>query len=427
MKLDLFALLQSEIRPALGCTEPAAVALACAVAASHLDGPPLRVNVETDPNVFKNGMGVFIPGTNKTGLPLASALGALAGKPELELEVLSGCEPFLAKAQAMVRDHQVTVTPTRPRGNISILAHVTNANGEAAALIEGSHTRLARVTVNNKVIHEEIEQATAAKDNCVSYLLDYSIRELVTACENLAPEAYRFLLDCALSNQAVARAGIEQQLGLGLGYRYQTLMDSGQLNKDLANLALTATAGAADARMSGYDAPVYSTNGSGNQGITASLPVLVAGQKLNKTEQEIGIGLAISQIVTLYVKQRIGKLSALCACAVAAAIGASCGIVYLMDAPYEALEETIKLMVANLTGMICDGAKVSCSLKLATAASTAVQTALLAKLGMVAPIGDGIISTTVEDTLRNLGSVSNPGMVETDNIILDVMRQETNC
>lgn len=426
MKLDLFAVLQNEIRPALGCTEPAAVALACAVAASHLDGPPLQVNVETDPNIFKNGMGVFIPGTNRTGLLLASALGALAGKPELELEVLSGCEPFLEKAQAMVRDQQVIVTPTRPRGSISILAHVTNANGDATALIEGSHTRLARVTVNNKVIHEEIAQATTSKGNCVSCLLDYSIRELITACENLPAEAYRFLLDCSLSNQDVAKAGIERKLGLGLGYRYQALMDSGQLNKDLANLALTATAGAADARMSGYDAPVYSTNGSGNQGITASLPVLVVGQELHKSEQEIAIGLAISQIVTLYVKQRIGKLSALCACAVAAAIGASCGIAYLMDAPYQALEETIKLMVANLTGMICDGAKVSCSLKLATAASTAVQTALLAKLGMVAPIGDGIISTTVEDTLRNLGSVSNPGMVETDNIILDVMRQETN-
>lgn len=426
MKLDLFALLQAEIRPALGCTEPAAVALACAVAASRLDGPPFRVDVATDPNVFKNGMGVFIPGTSKTGLPLAAALGALAKKPELELEVLSGCDIYLAKAQAMMRANQVTVTPTRPRGNLSILAHVFSANGEATALIEGSHTHLARVTVNNEVVHEEKAQVTTTKGVCASRLLDYSVKELIIACENLPAEAYRFLLDCALSNQAVASAGIEQQLGLGLGYRYQTLMDSGQLNRDLPNLAQTATAGAADARMSGYDAPVYSTNGSGNQGITASLPVLVVGQELGKSEQEIAIGLAISQVVTLYVKQRIGKLSALCACAVAAAIGASCGIVYLMDAPYQAIEETIKLMVANLTGMICDGAKVSRSLKLATAASTAVQTALLAKLGMVAPIGNGIIATTVEDTLRNLGSVSNPGMVETDNIILDVMRQETN-
>lgn len=425
MKLDLFALLQKEIRPALGCTEPAAVALACAAAASRLGEPPVRVDVETDPNVFKNGMGVFIPGTRKTGLLLASALGALAGKPELELEVLSGCDCYLEKAEAMINQQRVTVTPTRPRGSISVLARVTGTNNEVTALIEGSHTHLAQVTVNGKVVLEDLPVAALTQENCVSSLLDYSIQELVTACKTLPAEAYQFLLNSALQNQRVAEAGIEENLGLGLGSRYGRLMDANKMGKDLANLAVTATAGAADARMSGYDAPVFSTNGSGNQGITASLPVLVVGQELQKEEREIAIGLAISQVITLYVKQHIGKLSALCACAVAAAIGASCGVAYLIDAPYQALEETIKLMVANLTGMICDGAKVSCSLKLATAARTAVHTAELAKLGMVAPVGDGIIAASVEDTIRNLGTVSNPGMLETDNIILDVMRKVT--
>lgn len=422
MTLDLFALLREEIRPALGCTEPAAVALACATAASYLEGAPQKVEVETDPNVFKNGMGVFIPGTKKAGLHLASALGALAGKPELELEVLSGCARYLSAAEAMVQNQQVTVTPSRPRGNISILARVTNKNGQATALIEGSHTHLARVTVNDQVVYEDIPHETGNKEDNISALLDYSIRELVAACKTLPDDAYDFLLACARSNQKVARAGIEQKLGLGLGHRYQQLITKDEASKDLGTLALIATAGAADARMSGYDAPVYSTNGSGNQGITASLPVLTVGEELGKSDKEIAIALAISQIVTLYVKQHIGKLSALCACAVAAAIGASCGIVYLIDVPYQTLEETIKLMVANLTGMICDGAKVSCSLKLATAANTAVQTALLAKEGLTTPTGDGIIATTVEDTIRNLGSVSNPGMVETDNIILDVMQ-----
>lgn len=426
MKLDLFALLQNEIRPALGCTEPAAVALACAVAASYLDGPLLRVEVQTDPNVFKNGMGVFIPGTKQTGLCLASALGALARKPELELEVLSGCKQHLAQAQKMVLNQQVSVVPARPRGSLSILAHVTSKEGQATALIEGSHTHLAKVTVNDDVVFESEIQPRMANKQSAADLLDYSIQELVTACQELPEEAYKFLVECALSNQAVAKAGISQRLGLGLGWRYQELMDSGQLCRDLASIAQTATSGAADARMSGYDAPVYSTNGSGNQGITASLPVLVVGQELHRTDQAIGIGLAISQVVTIYVKQRIGKLSALCACAVAASIGATCGIAFLMDAPYAALEEAVKLMVANLTGMICDGAKLSCSLKLATAAGTAVQTALLAKLGMVAPVGDGIIADTVEETLRNLGAVSNPGMVETDNVILNVMMKATD-
>lgn len=420
MKLDLYSLLKEEIRPALGCTEPAAVALACATAASYIEGPVQEVEVQTDPNVFKNGMGVFIPGTQHTGLHLAAALGALSARPELELEVLSDCEKYLEQAQSMIDSQQVSVTPTQPRGPLSILARVIGHNGAATALIQGSHTYLARVTANGQVVVENTPANEQAND-LASHLLDYSINELVTACQQLPDAAYEFLLQCSRSNAAVAKAGIEERLGLGLGSRYQQLLDSQQLNKDLANLAMMTTAGAADARMAGYDAPVYSTNGSGNQGITASLPVLVVGEELQKSDREIGIALAISQTIAIYVKQHIGKLSALCACAVAAAVGASCGIAFLLDAPYPALEEAIKLMVANLTGMICDGAKVSCSLKLATAASSAVQAAMLAKLGLVTPVGDGIIAATVEETIRNLGTVSNPGMVETDDVILDVM------
>ena len=210
---------------------------------------------------------------------------------------------------------------------------------------------------------------------------------------------------------------------ISLGWHYQKLMESGLLGSDLANLAMTATAAAADARMSGWDKPVFSTNGSGNQGITASLPVLTVGETLGCSDQQIAKALVVSQVVTIYVKQHIGKLSALCACAVAAAVGAACGVVQLLDAPYETMAAAINIMVANLTGMICDGAKVSCSIKLATAASTAVQAALLAHAGLVVPAADGIIGNTAEETIKNLGSVSNPGMVETDRVILDVMTQ----
>lgn len=429
MKLDLFALLKNEIRPALGCTEPAAVALACAAAASYLEGTPQRIDVHTDPNIFKNGMGVFIPGTKHTGLFIASALGALAGKPELELEVLSGCEHYLQQAQDMILNNQVTVIPDRPRGTISVLATVSDGEDTVTALIEGSHTHLARVIVNDKLVHEDIIEAEEkiATIHCPEQLLNYSIKDLITACGELPDEAYSFLMKCALSNQEVSRIGISQKLGLGLGWRYQQLISTGEMTRDLANLALTATAGASDARMSGYNAPVYCTNSSGNQGIGASLPVLVVGQELCKSEREIGIALAISQIITIYVKMHIGNLSALCAGAIASATGASCGIAFLLDAPYKAIEETISIMAANLTGIICDGAKLACSLKLATAASTAVQTAQLAKLGMVAPIGDGIVAETAEATLRNLGTVCNPGMVETDSTILAVMRKQAGC
>lgn len=428
MNLDLYSLLQDEIRPALGCTEPAAVALACALAAHHLPGPVQRVTVQTDPNVYKNGMGVYIPGTGKTGLLWASALGALSAKPELELQVLAGCDQYMEQAAQLIADGQVSVSPGQPKGRLSICARVDNADGHAVAEILGSHSHVHRLTVNGEVIWQEAESdAGSVKLASAADLVNYPLQELVQACLQLSPAAYSFLLECARANQRVSQAGLERKLGLGLGWHYHQLMQEGQLGQDLANLAMTATAAAADARMSGWDEPVFSTNGSGNQGITASVPVLTAGEALGRSEQEIAEALAISQIVTIYVKQHIGKLSALCACAVAAAIGATCGVVHLLHAPFETMTEAVKIMVANLTGMICDGAKVSCSIKLATAASTAVQAALLARAGLAAPLADGIIADTVEETIRNLGTVSNPGMVETDRVILDVMMQGNKC
>lgn len=425
MILDLYALLKEELKPALGCTEPAAVALACAVAARNLhDQPVSKVTVVTDPNVYKNGMGVYIPGTGQTGLLMAAALGALSGQPDLELQVLNGCSTHVQQARELIDAGKVCVEHGEALGYMYINARVDSAEGYAEATIQGSHTHLTKVTVNGETLWqaEVTETPVAAKTSSLaSQLPQYKLSELIAGCKQLPQPAYEFILASARTNQRVAMAGRAQKLGMGLGWHYDKLMQNGRLGNDLANLAMVNTAAAADARMSGWDEPVISTNGSGNQGITASLPVLTVGEAMHQTELEIGIALAISQIVTIYVKQHIGKLSALCACAVAAAVGASCGVSYLLGSSEEAMEQSVKLMVANLTGMICDGAKVSCAIKLATAASTAVQAALLANAGLIAPPTDGIIADTVEETIRNLGKVSNPGMVETDRVILDVM------
>jgi L-cysteine desulfidase len=427
MDIDLYTMLQQEIRPALGCTEPAAVALACALAAHRLDGEVTRVTVGTDPNVYKNGMGVYLPGTGETGLLFAAALGALAGRPELELQVLVDCASKLEQARQLIEAGKVEVTPSQAAGTLSIVARVETSAGYAIAQISGSHTNLTRLVVNGETIHEQEECGRDAEPGpLAASLRDYPLWELIAECHNLVAEAYSHVLAAAKGNQEVAKSGLAEELGLGLGYHYQELINRRLMGNDLANQAMAATAAAADARMSGVDKPVWSTNGSGNQGITASLPVLTVGQALGKSDQELAVALTISQVVTVYVKQHIGKLSALCACALAAAIGASCGVVYLLGGDYGAMEEAIKVMVANLTGMICDGAKISCSLKLATAANTAVLAALLATNGLATTVADGIIGNTAEETIRNLGTVSNPGMVETDRVILDVMLHKQN-
>lgn len=421
--LDLYKLLKNEIQPALGCTEPAAVALACAIAASHIDDAPQKIEVHTDPNIFKNGMGVYIPGTEQTGLYYAASLGALSARPELELEVLKGCEGNLNQAENLINEGRVAVSPDRPIGRLSILAHVSNAAGRSATvLIEEAHTNVVKIEVDGKVIHENKNDAldeTQGSDPAL--LLNYSIKELIDRCQRLPEEAYQFLLATAENNFEVGQVGLEKQLGLKAGWHYQQLILSGQMADDMSNRILVATTAAADARMSGYEKTVYSVNGSGNQGITASVPVLVAGRYLNLPQKQIAIALAISQTLTIYAKQRIGKLSALCACTVAAGLGAGAGIAYLLGATEQKIEETIKLMVANISGVICDGAKTGCSLKIATAVRAAAQAAQLAKQGLEARDNDGIIAPTLEATLYNLGLISIPGMIETDETILKIM------
>lgn len=417
---NIVELLKKEVRPALGCTEPAAVALACAYAAHGLEGEIEEVRVFVDPNVYKNGMGVFVPGADAVGLPIAAALGALIADPVLELQVLSAVKPGMKeRALKLILEGRVTVEPVGEFGQLRIAATVRTGECEGMAEISGTHTHLSALFRDGKQTFTAPVQETSL--GVLSWLKHYSVKDIVDAVQGKGKEL-TFLIELAYQNKVVAQAGLSQSMGVGLGWNLRRLMEEGKLGTDGPNRIMCHVAAAADARMSGYFEPVISTNGSGNQGITASLPVLLAYEDMQNVSQErLAEALAISHLITIYVKQHIGKLSAICACAMAAAIGASCGISYLWGQSEEELENCIGLMAANLTGMICDGAKVSCSFKLATAALTAVQSTMLAGVGVCAPANDGILSFSAEETILNLGQVSNPGMRETDRVILNLM------
>ncbi|MDP3486483.1 MAG: L-serine ammonia-lyase, iron-sulfur-dependent, subunit alpha [Bacillota bacterium] len=417
---NIINLLQREVRPALGCTEPAAVALACAYAAYGVEGEIDEVRVFVDPNVYKNGMGVFVPGADAVGLPIAAALGALIADPVLELQVLGAVKPGMReRACRLISEGRVTVEPVGEFGQLRIAATVRSGGCESTAEISGTHTHLSALFRNGKQTFTAPVQETSL--GVLSWLKDYTVKDIVRAVQGRGKEL-TFLVALAQQNMKVAQAGLSEPMGVGLGWNLRRLMEEGKLGTDGPNRIMSYVAAAADARMSGYSEPVISTNGSGNQGITASLPVLLAYEDMQDiSEDRLTEALAISHLITIYVKQYIGKLSASCACAMAAAIGASCGISYLWGQSDEQLENCIGLMAANLTGMICDGAKVSCSFKLATAALTAVQSAMLAGVGVSAPAYDGILSFSAEQTIFNLGEVSNPGMRETDRVILNLM------
>ena len=248
-----------------------------------------------------------------------------------------------------------------------------------------------------------------------------TIKELVENIEKLNFEDIKFLLDGISMNEEIAKVGLEGKVGIGVGYGMKKSMEEGLLGDDLMNQAMMITAAASDARMAGVKMPVMSSNGSGNHGLTAILPIVAYNKKFPKTEEELAKALAISHLVTAYVKNFTGRLSAVCGCGVAASTGATAAISWLMSKDINQIEGAIENMVANLSGMICDGAKAGCALKLASAASAAVQSAIIAKQGCYVPPMNGIVGSRVEQSIKNLGKVSDKGMSTTDKVIINVM------
>lgn len=420
---EILALITSGVMPALGCTEPGAVALAVAHARQALGEKPVeRIVVSVDPNVYKNGLAVGIPGTGQVGLPIAAALGAMIADPGKQLTLLSSyTAAMLEQAQQLMEANCISIVLNDSQG-LHIEARVASGADEACAVIAGTHTHLVSLRLNEQ---ELIAGAAATgRSGQVFSEADSSIAELIQTIEAMPDEKLMFLAECISMNKQAAAAGLRGRLGMAVGAHLQDLVDEQILSDDLIGYAKILTAAGADARMSGENIPVMSVAGSGNHGLTAILPVVAVAERLHIPQERVVRALAISAITTLYIKNYTGGLSALCGCAVAAATGASAAIVWMLGGSMEQIHGAIKNMIANLTGMICDGGKVGCALKLATAAGVCVETAMLTLRNVVVPNSNGIIFSSADETIRNLGKVSNPGMLFTDKIILDIMLQK---
>lgn len=416
--------IRAGIKPALGCTEPGAVALAAAYAGKELaDGPVTRIEITVDPNVYKNGVAVGVPGTGRVGLEIAAALGALIQDPLLELSVLKNITPeLLMRAEKLLASGNVKVS-LKDRQGLYIEVSVFSRDHYARAILEGGHTRLTHLSCNGKSLLQCGNEAVVSSEIQPDW--DHAtLAGLIEAAVSLPADELLFFEECIIMNAAAARSGMEKRLGMAIGATFQELIRDKVLTDDLINSAKIQTAAAADARMSGENIPVMSVAGSGNHGLTAILPVVSAAERLNMPRENLYRALAVSAITTLYIKRFTGNLSALCGCAVAAATGACAGIVWMMGGSHAQIAAAVKNMIANLTGMICDGGKVGCALKLSAATGVAVETALLSMKNVLVPETNGIIFASVDDTIRNLGRVSNPGMLETDKVIIEIMREK---
>ena len=438
---EIIQLIHKEVKPALGCTEPIAVALAVAKAVeiisdncSHCGDCPLwrqtadfRIQVAVSGNILKNGMGVGIPGTGMVGLPIAAALGAVCGDSEHGLEVLQGVSAqAVSRAKELVAARKVTISVAQTEHLLYVKATVSVGHGieasaevhpQAYAVIEDDHDKIVETSFADRILMSS-ESGAAAKDRST---LDYklTVREIFDFACTADYQDIAFILEDKTLNLALAREGLSGDYGLRVGkaIRENQLEVFGD---DFMSYAMGLTAAASDARMAGCTLPAMSNSGSGNQGITVSMPVIAYALKYGIGDELLSRALILSNLVAIHIKGYLGKLSALCGCVVAST-GSACGIVYLQGGTYEQICAAIKNMIGNITGMVCDGAKVGCAMKVASGVSSAIQSAVLALRGTCIPSTDGIIEDDIEKTIRNLSAIGSVGMQATDRMILDIM------
>ena len=418
----LIDILKAEVKPALGCTEPVAVALACAKAKELLGEEILKNTIFVSPNVYKNGMCVGIPGTDRLGLKISAALGFVGGHSENGLTILETLTTEEVKmAEKYMDENPISISPADTKEKVYIEVNLQGATKTSKVAIRTKHDNFVYLEENGTVLLNEepkvenTSTTTIIEENIMDTI---TIKELVENIEALQLKDIEFLLEGISMNEEIAKFGLQQKTGIGVGYGIKKSIEDGLLGDDLMNHAMMITAAASDARMAGVKMPVMSSNGSGNHGITAILPIVAYNKKFPQTDEKLAKALAISHLVTAYVKNYTGRLSAVCGCGVAASTGATAGISWLMSGEVRQIEGAIENMIANLSGMICDGAKAGCALKLASAASAAVQSAIIAKQECFVPPMNGIVGSKVEQSIQNLGKVSDKGMSVTDEVII---------
>jgi L-cysteine desulfidase len=433
MKFTVKDILEMEVTLALGCTEPVAIALGAAAAATLLPKKEFdSIEIWIDPNIYKNGLAVIIPGTGGLqGLDTSAALGAYGGNPDRDLEVLESLdETTIAKAQKLLKEQKVTVN-LREETGLHVRTKIISGENVAESLIVDLHNNIVSLKLNGQEADDSPLLANARGKNgshtladLETWLRELTLVQILELTGDLDEDDLDFLEVGVNHNLALAEYGLQHGSGLGIGKAIDRLIKQKLVVKDMTSSARRLTSAAADARMGGAKLPAMSSAGSGNHGLTAILPIWAIKDFIDHDRETLLRAIGLSHIVTAYVKAHTGRLSAVCGCSVAAGAGATAGITYLVGGDVHHMEGAIKNILEDLAGVICDGAKAGCAIKLNTAAGAAVQAALFSLQGVNVKDTDGIIGDSTRKTIQNMGVLSQDGMVETDKTILKIMLEK---
>ncbi|ANG94277.1 serine dehydratase subunit alpha family protein [Enterobacteriaceae bacterium 155047] len=413
---------QEEVKPALGCTEPISLALACAMAAARLSGDVTHIEAWVSPNLMKNGLGVTVPGTGMVGLPIAAALGAIGGNAQAGLEVLKAAsDDAIVRAKALLNAGKVQVNLQDPCEDILYSrACVYAGKASASVTIAGGHTRVVQIVCQGETCFSLDEQQQSGTVDPLGVLADTTLAEILEFVEQAPFSAIRFILEAAHLNDRLSQEGLSGKWGLHIGATLRHQQQRGFIAEDVGSSIVIRTSAASDARMGGATLPAMSNSGSGNQGITATMPVLVVAEHLKVDEETLARALMLSHLSAIYIHHQLPRLSALCA-ATTAAMGAAAGMAWLLDGRYQAIAMAISSMIGDVSGMICDGASNSCAMKVSTSVSSAWKAVMMALENTAVTGHEGIVAHDVEHSIANLCALACRSMQATDRQIIEIM------
>lgn len=412
-----------DVKPAVGCTEPVAVAFAGSVCKSYVTGDIKKIILTTSKNIYKNGKSVTVPHTNgKSGLKLAFCLGLLFGNQEKKLLVLSDItNGTLDKTLDFMKTADLSEEIEQNSPNIYIKSQVQTENEDIEVIIASAHTNIVLIKVNNKVIFEKNVCDTSSSDDD-EFVKNLSFQEIIEIADDIDISYLSDIKEGVKLNMNAFNEALENTYALNIGKTLKNLQEKNILGNDIITTIRIATSAAADMRMGGGNLPVMTSGGSGNQGIGVILPIYLVSQKENVSEDKMLRAIFLAHSINKYVKVYSGKLSGMCGCAIGAGVGVCAGMTYMLGGDIKKIKGSCSNLLANLSGMICDGAKDNCSLKLSSCAGEAVISSYLALSDVIVQNNVGIIGSDIEDTIKNIGLLCNQGFKYSDEILLSIIR-----
>ena len=424
---QLVAIVKRDVAPALGCTEPISLALASAIAVSHLGTKVVKIQAKVSPNLMKNGMGVTVPGTGMVGLPIAAAVGAIAGDPSAGLEVLKHIQPDdVAHAKAMLAENKVSVDIANVEFPLYSEALVLGEHDWVKVCIQDSHTNVVWIEKNGEVLFQKAAEVLEAVDDSY-FFSQLSAQDIYDFAMQAPLEQLAFIAEAAKLNSALSKEGLEKEYGLHIGRTLKKQIELGLLSNDLLNRIVIETTAASDARMGGALLPAMSNSGSGNQGIAATMPSVIVARFVNANDEQLIRALFLSHTIAIYIHSKLPKLSALCA-VTTAAMGSAAGMAYLLGGEFKAISMAICSMIGDISGVLCDGAANSCAMKVSTGVSSAYKALLMALDNSRVTGNEGIVEHSVDKSINNLCAIATKSMVYMDRQIIEIMStKEQDC